>query len=436
MISPLNKGVDFRIVCFTMRVLVITKDYPSPHDWRRAAFNRQQIRELSRSHEVRVVAPLHWTEVVANLSLWRHVPHKYVNEDGIEVRHPIYYYTPRILEHRYGEFFHRSVRSSVARALENWRPDVILSCWAHPDGWASVKFAREFGLPVVIKVIGTDILVLGKARLRWTRIRDALCDADGVAAVSKDLAEHAERLGAERGKISVVWEGLDSQLFTPGDQAASRARLGLPPHERIVLFVGSLLLSKGVGVLIEAFRMLRSFQTEVVPDCFRERISCYLIGSGRDERKFRGLIASCGLQDCVFLRGSCPQDCLPDWYRACDIVALPSYSEGIPNVLRETIACGRPFVATPVGGIPEIADPSYSRLVEPGNVAQLADAMTGMLAEPLRVDPDLVRRINPTWGESVKRLEECLERAVRKYQERVCGLEDGVAVAEIATLNA
>src|SRR5664280_316121 len=74
--------------------------------------------------------------------------------------------------------------------------------------------------------------------------------------------------------------------------------------------------------------------------------------------------------------------CIRDrnWYGACDVVALPSYSEGIPNVLREAAACGRPFVATQVGGIPEIADPATSVLVEPGSPEMLADALTDVLS--------------------------------------------------------
>jgi teichuronic acid biosynthesis glycosyltransferase TuaC len=82
----------------------------------------------------------------------------------------------------------------------------------------------------------------------------------------------------------------------------------------------------------------------------------------------------------VTLAGRRPHAELPDWYRASDLAVLPSYSEGLPNVLREAVACGRPFVATRVGGIPEIADPSYSRLVSPGSPPELADAIRAMLA--------------------------------------------------------
>ncbi|MGE5611474.1 MAG: glycosyltransferase, partial [Bacillota bacterium] len=71
---------------------------------------------------------------------------------------------------------------------------------------------------------------------------------------------------------------------------------------------------------------------------------------------------------------------LPDWYRAANLMVLSSWSEGLPNVLRESLACHTPFVATRVGGISEIADDPASQLVPPGNADALADAIERHLA--------------------------------------------------------
>src|SRR5262249_19186984 len=79
--------------------------------------------------------------------------------------------------------------------------------------------------------------------------------------------------------------------------------------------------------------------------------------------------------------GSRPQDELPDWYRASDLTVLPSRSEGLPNVLRESLACGTPFVASRVGGIPEIAGDGAGRLVTPGDPVALAEGIALALAE-------------------------------------------------------
>ena len=77
-----------------------------------------------------------------------------------------------------------------------------------------------------------------------------------------------------------------------------------------------------------------------------------------------------------------PTEQLPDWYRAANVVVLPSRSEGVPNVLMEAIACGIPFVASEVGGIPEIAHLGTSRLVPSGNPTALASALAALFVQP------------------------------------------------------
>jgi glycosyltransferase involved in cell wall biosynthesis len=84
------------------------------------------------------------------------------------------------------------------------------------------------------------------------------------------------------------------------------------------------------------------------------------------------------------------QDTLPDWYRAADVFVLPSYSEGVPNVLLEASACGLPYVASNVGGIPEIAGRGHGLLVPSGDVESLAAAMRKTLSQP-RPTPILAR---------------------------------------------
>jgi glycosyltransferase involved in cell wall biosynthesis len=77
---------------------------------------------------------------------------------------------------------------------------------------------------------------------------------------------------------------------------------------------------------------------------------------------------------------SCAFDDVAVWMAAADLVTLPSYMEGCPNVVLEALACGRPVVATNVGGIPEIMSDSCGRLVPPRNAAALAEAIRSVLA--------------------------------------------------------
>lgn len=353
-----------------MKILALTNLYPRPGHEGFAPFNRQQFRALGRAHDLRVIAPVPWTEAVRDLRGGTPAPREYRNGDGLWVDHPRFYFPPRVFRPSYGSFYLASVRRAVDRALAASRPDVLLASWAHPDGWAAVRIGRRAGLPVVIKVVGTD-LALADHPARGRRIAEGLRGAAGVVAVSHDLAGRAVRLGADPARVHVVPEGLDADLFRPGDRAGARARLGLPVEGRVLLFVGNLLFSKGTKVLLEACRLLADRGLE---------FHCYLVGRGRDGEALRAEVGRLGVGRLVTLAGARPHAELPDWYRASDLVVLPSFSEGLPNVLREAVACGRPFVATRVGGVPEIAHPSYARLVPPRSAGALADAVDELLA--------------------------------------------------------
>ncbi|HSX63702.1 MAG TPA: glycosyltransferase, partial [Pseudoxanthomonas sp.] len=89
-----------------------------------------------------------------------------------------------------------------------------------------------------------------------------------------------------------------------------------------------------------------------------------------------------GIAEKVSFHGSLPHHTLPAWLRAADLFVLPSRSEGVPNVLLEASACGTPYVASDVGGIPEIAPLGASTLVPPEQPAALADAMLASLQSP------------------------------------------------------
>src|SRR5262249_51981196 len=119
--------------------------------------------------------------------------------------------------------------------------------------------------------------------------------------------------------------------------------------------------------------------------------------------------------------GVVPHDRLPDWYRAADLTVLPSHSEGVPNVLREALACGTPFVASRVGGIPELAGEPWGRLVRPGDAADLVDGLARSLAELPFPGPPPARPLG--WEESAEALLQVIrtlvpQRAVERDDEK------------------
>jgi glycosyltransferase involved in cell wall biosynthesis len=355
-----------------MRVLMLTNLYPNPLQPHRANHVRQQFRLVAEQHDVMVISPVAWTvELAARHRGQRLPPERRAKFDGVPIDYPRYWFTPKVLRGWYGRFFRWSVRDAFQRALADFRPELVYAPWAYPDGWAAVQLGHRAGLPVVLKVVGSDVLLLSKYPRRERGTLEALRQADAVIAVSRDLAERLTDYGIDPRKVHVVYDGVDPTLFHPGPRAEARSRIDLPGNEPLLLFVGNLVPVKGLDILIEACGRLADRGAA---------FTCLLVGQGPLQPQIERQARRRGLEGRVRFMGSVPNDRLPDWYRAASVVVLSSHSEGVPNVLLEAAACGTPFVASRVGGIPEIAHLGPSRLVPPGDPGLLAEAVAAFFA--------------------------------------------------------
>jgi glycosyltransferase involved in cell wall biosynthesis len=104
-----------------------------------------------------------------------------------------------------------------------------------------------------------------------------------------------------------------------------------------------------------------------------------MVGEGPDRPILEAAIQACNGDAFIHLMGACAFDDVAVWMAASDLVTLPSYMEGCPNVVLEALACGRPVVATRVGGIPEIMNNDCGRLIEPRDSSDLAQALASVL---------------------------------------------------------
>jgi len=133
-----------------------------------------------------------------------------------------------------------------------------------------------------------------------------------------------------------------------------------------VIYVGRLVESKGMRELIEAHgRLVRR----------KPNLRLALIGDGVMREQLGTLISASGLDASVILSGGCEPAQVAEWIGAADLLTLPSWSEGYPNVVVEAIACGRPVVATDVGGTREIIDATNGILIPARNVDALEQAI-------------------------------------------------------------
>jgi glycosyltransferase involved in cell wall biosynthesis len=405
-----------------MRILCISNLFPNQLQPNRGIFNWRHFSHLQREAEVRVISPVSWIEdcrlrkrsgkspVTSHWTSWR----------DVLVAYPRFYYTPGLWRNSHGTFLRISIGRCFRKAVAEFRPDLVYATWAYPDGWAAWRLARAAGLPVVVKVHGSDLLLLDGQPGRRRRAAEMLRDVNAVSAVSNDLRRSAMRLGTPPHRARVIYSGTDCDLFCPGDRQAARRALELHPEGRRLLFVGNLVEIKAVHNLVEAARRLlakgRDFDVDIV-------------GDGPLRAKLQQQIVEAGLPGHVCLRGPRPHTELPLWYRAADLVVLPSDSEGVPNVLVEAAACGTPFVATRVGGVPEIAHLSPGRLVPPGDPSALACAIEDWLqSEP---DARTARR-----AAAVPSAAACAAATLSLFSEVVSSRNVNSSIADVVSIPA
>jgi glycosyltransferase involved in cell wall biosynthesis len=372
----------------TLRVLAITKIFPNAAEPTSAPFNRQQFAALRERCQLDVMATIPWFPGVGLVSRWSSagnlaaVPRREVIDD-IVVSHPRTLYVPRLAHGTWGPLYAASIAPALARY--RGRIDVVLGSWAYPDGFAAVIAARLLGVPCVVKLHGSDINAIAQLPGPRRLLSWALPRAARVVAVSRPLADAAIELGVAPDRVAVVLNGVDGALFRPRDRAACRSDLGLPDRP-LALYVGNLKPEKGVLDLIAAWRgVLRH-----VPDA-----TLAIVGGGPLAAEVA--TAARPLGDRIRLVGPQPLARVPVWLGACDVLALPSHTEGTPNVVIEALAAGRRVVATRVGGVPDlITSPVLGTLVPPRDRDALADAL--VLALRASYDPDEVARLGARGG--------------------------------------
>ncbi len=251
------------------------------------------------------------------------------------------------------------------------RPDLILNYWIYPDGYAAVRVARELDVPVIVGAIGSDVRRRNDP-LTIRRVRETMIDADAVITVSEELRQQAIAQGVSAEKVTAILNGCDTSVFYPGEREIARKQVGCDPADELIVYAGNLLVSKGLGELLEAFVGLAKS---------RPHARLAMVGQGPYRDTLARRIAMAGMEKRVTLPGRCDAKGIAQWMRAADVFCLPSYSEGCPNVLVEALACGRPIVATNVGGIPELVKEACGLLIPPHDAVALRGALDTALTK-------------------------------------------------------
>jgi teichuronic acid biosynthesis glycosyltransferase TuaC len=370
-----------------MNVLVVSRLYPRPKDPVLGIFVEEEAKGLARLCNVKVVSPVPWFPPLKLLPKWYEYSQLPPREtlDGVEIHRPRTMMLPRnILFPLLGFSFYLALRRWVGEIDGDFPIDLIHAHTAYPDGFAAVLLGRALGRPTVVTLHGGDVNLyfrhyLGRKLGLW-----AVSGASHVIAVSESLRRTvADRYGADQDKITVIPNGVDVTRFAPIPQSEARNTLGIEGEASRVLYVGAISRSKGIDYLLKAFRLLRNS---------RDRVELVLVGQGDYERPARLLANELGIAGSVTIAGQRPNEEIPLWMNACDVLILPSLAEGFGVVLVEAMACGKPVIATACGGPEDIVTPQTGLLVPPADEVALSQAQLDVLSSGSRFSPKVIRQ--------------------------------------------
>lgn len=281
--------------------------------------------------------------------------------------------------------------AKVTEAItDGWpaRPTDVVHSHYWLSGWAGMIVKQATGLP-----LANSFHTLGRVKdatrrpgqppeplLRIAAESEVIARSDCVIASTEyESFELIDHYGADPSRLCVNPPGIDLDLFAPGDAMRARRRLGVDDVPT-VLFVGRIQALKGLDVAIEALGTLR----ERLPEARMLVVGGPSGSSGHIERRMiEDRVGRLGMEGSVTWWGVQPHRRLPDFYRAADVLVVPSRSESFGLVAAEAQASGLPVVAANVGGLRYVVEDGVSGvLVDGWDPADYSKALLRILESP------------------------------------------------------
>ncbi len=244
--------------------------------------------------------------------------------------------------------------------------DILHAQYGYPTGWAALLASRELGVPNVVSIQGGDGHWVGSCCTTHEAAMRAVLDHAGAVLIGcRSFADEVcGRLGTDPARFTIVPGAVDTNRFVPADAGQSAA------VARTLLYHGRVDARKGVLDLIDAMRLLRERGTR--PDLV-------ISGIGPDLDQAATRIAEYGLGDQIRMTGHIEYETVPQIYHQAGIFVSPTYAEGFSNTILEAMASGLACVSCRAVGVVDcLRDGQNGLLVDPGDVAGLAQAIEGV----------------------------------------------------------
>jgi teichuronic acid biosynthesis glycosyltransferase TuaC len=384
-----------------MKVAIVSAFFPSAPAPAIGVPLLAQIPYLKQLADIQVISPRATYPPIRFLQPRKHLYRPAANGydlPGADAIHVPFYTFPVIGRALNGYLAGRAVLDSV----REFRPDVIIGYTVYPDGYGALWVGRKLGIPVILVSIGSDVRYVAD-RVQLRLVKSALRRANYLLTVSHELRQRAIDLGADPNRSLAILNGCDTGTFRLVDRAASRTRLGIRADSDEVVYVGRLVPLKGLRELFEALAIVRKTRPSVELTC---------IGEGPLEAALRERSARPDLAGAVRFVPPSKPGVVAEWMAAANLTCLASYSEGCPNVVIESLACGRAVVASNVGGVPELVNSSNGVLIQPHDINDLARGLIEAL-ERHWDEPAIAAAAQRSWMEVARATISVCEQVVR-----------------------
>jgi len=207
-----------------------------------------------------------------------------------------------------------------------------------------------------------------------------------IANTDAEAASLVSLYGADPDRVKVVTPGVDLQRFTPGHgKSSARNILDIAQDAIVLTFVGRIQPHKGPEVLVRAVAEMVAHAPHL-----RAKLALVIMGGAsgtgiNEPERLATLAKFLGVSDLIHFKDPVSRSELADWYRASDLVCVPSYSESFGLVALEAQACGTPVVASAVGGLrTAVSDGISGTLVDGHDSKAWASVLSRLIAEPQR----------------------------------------------------
>jgi len=354
-----------------MHVLTLTPFYPTAEDDASGCFIAESVGELERQgieSSVIAVHPMHRSHAgpdpKAPPATWK----KYVCLPG----------NPGLSSA--GRFLHAALKSCLRQVHAQQPISLIHAHAALPCGHAAMLLARDLDIPFVVTVHGLDAFstrqVPGWFGRRCSEVsEDVYGAAARVICISEQVAQRVREGLSGAANVSVVYNGVDSALFSPAFGQKLTPAGGAAVANSVILSVGNLIPIKGHELLLRSVAAITPSHPQV---------QCRIIGDGPERIRLQKLARELHIDDRVQFLGRRPRSEVAAAMRECALFALPSWYEGLGGVYLEAMAAERPAIACRGQGIEEVIRHGENGwLIEPKNLSDLTTALHLLLSDRL-----------------------------------------------------